>query len=116
MEKVRWSKRLFAIWVAVGICWAGTACVISHMCPECGPGDRTLRKVGKTPQEDAEIQAWHDKIEWCGSRLFFLAFGSLAFAQLGMFAFYRRHRVVFILAIALISVCWLAMIAISPLY
>jgi hypothetical protein len=114
MEKTRWSERLFASWVCVCLCWAGTACVISHTCPSFGHADRTFRLVGKTPEEDAAIRAWHDTIDRCESRLTFLAYSSLELALIGVLAFFRRGCAVFLLAAALVFVCYVALIAIYP--
>jgi hypothetical protein len=113
MEKARWSELLFAIWVTLSICWSGTACVISIMCPPFAQGERAFKYVGKLP-ENAEKEAKLDKIEWCEKWLGFLALGSIAIALLGVVVFFRRGCAVFALAAAIVFACFVASSAIYP--
>src|SRR5262245_9905078 len=125
MEKTRWSDRLFTTWVAVGVCWAATACVVSRLCPSFGHHERTFLFVGRTvdptsqvpgsetvpltPEEEAELQAQQDKqdkIDRCENALEFLVWGSLVLALSGVVAFFRRGCFVFVLAAALVLVCY----------
>ena len=116
MERTQWSEWLFAVWVGVCLCWAGTACIISRTCPPFRHEDRTFIPLGATAEDDAKIQAWHNKIDWYESRLTFLAHGSLVLALLGVLAFFRRGCAVFLLAAVLVFVCYVAWQAMNPFY
>lgn len=115
MATARRSQLLLAAWVVLCLSWAGAACAISYLCPSFVQGERVFQYVGQTPEVD-KLRAKQEEIDRCEARLTFLALGSPAVALIGAVAFYRRGCGVFILAAALVAVCFVAQCAIYPFY
>jgi hypothetical protein len=101
--------RLFKLWATIGFVWVMASFICVLKCPDFNPIRRTFRFVAPT----AKDQALYEEVDRWETRLTFLRDGALVHGVLGVVLFFRRGRIVFVIAAAVVLLCEFALLELT---